>query len=294
MIRLRHILHPVRAARSAYGRVGDYFFKTQARRKFRDLRRGVRERCWCGGSLGEFRWHESYGVCAACGCYINRRPPLAKELKRIYSFDLYWHTRQRLKGFPQIEQRPANDRADGRVEFWLGLIERHAPRRGRVVEIGCAHGGLLGELCTRGYECIGVEPDAQTAAWVRERTGLDVRAGLFPEVDLPACDLFLAFDVLEHSPDPVGFLQRAARLLAPGGVAIVQAPIDRYAMQPPFGERFRDAFDDVEHLQLFTDRAMAELARRAGLQVVSMSERLWLHHEIVVMKRAVANGEQEV
>ncbi|MBI3663835.1 MAG: class I SAM-dependent methyltransferase [Acidobacteria bacterium] len=288
MIRLRHILHPVHAARSAARRLDDWIFKYRARRKFRDLRRGHRERCWCGGELSEFRWHASYGVCAECGCYVNRRPPLPEELKRIYSFDLYWHTRQRLKGFPAIEQRPSNDRADGRVDFWLELIERFAPPRGRAIEIGAAHGVLLGELRKRGYECIGVEPDEETAAFVRGNTGLEIRAGLFPDVALPPCDLFLAFDVIEHSPDPVRFLQGAARLLAPGGVAILQSPIDRYGTEPPFGERFRDAFDDVEHLQLFTDRAMEEMARRAGLTIVSANERLWLHHEIVVFKKPQA------
>ena len=285
MIRLRHLLHPARSARTAARRLDDWIFKYRARRKFSGVRRGQRERCWCGGELGEFRWHASYGVCAACGCYVNRRPPLPEELARIYSFDLYWHTRQRLKGFPVIEQRPSNDRADGRVDFWLGLIERYAPARGRTIEIGAAHGVLLSELKKRGYECIGVEPDEQTAAFVRGNTGLDIRAGLFPDVALQPCDLFLAFDVIEHTLDPVNFLKGAAGLLVPGGIAILQSPIDRYGTKPPFAERFRDAFDDVEHLQLFTDRAMEELARRAGLEIVSASERLWLHHEIVVFRK---------
>jgi SAM-dependent methyltransferase len=285
IIRLRHIQHPIRATRSAFRRLNDWVFRQRARRKFADVRRSARERCWCGGALLPFEWHSSYGVCAECGCYVNRRPPLPEELKRIYSFDLYWHTRQRLKGFPLIEQRTANDWNDGRVDYWLKLLERYAPAQGRVIEVGPGHSVLLEELQRRGYECTGVEPDEGTAAWIREKKGLDIRAGLFPGVALAACDLFLAFDVIEHSLDPVKFLRGAADVLVPGGVAILQAPIDRDGTRPPFRDRFRDVFDDIEHLQLLTDRAVTELARRAGLEVVTLAERLWLGHEIAVLRK---------
>jgi 2-polyprenyl-3-methyl-5-hydroxy-6-metoxy-1,4-benzoquinol methylase len=285
MIRLRHILHPVHSAKSLYLKIDTHIYKRFAERQFSHIRRGSRDRCWCGGGLLPFKWHQSYGVCAECGCYVNRRPPIPEELKRLYSFDLYWHTRARLKGHPVIEYRPLNDRSDGRVNYWLGLIERYGPPSGRVVEVGCAHGVLLAELKARGYGSIGLEPDERTAEWARQNTGVDVRPGFFPNVDLPSCDLFMAFDVIEHSPNPELFLKGAAELLNPGGVAIIQTPIDRYDYQPPFGERFRAAFDDIEHLHLFTDGAMQELARRSGLQPVNMTERLWLHHEVCVFKK---------
>ncbi len=232
-----------------------------------------------------FKWHQSYGVCVECGCYVNRQPPLPDELKRLYSFDLYWHTRQRLKGHPTIEHRSASDISDGRVDYWLDLIGRYGLATGRVIEVGCAHGVLLAELRTLGYQCVGVEPDKQTAAWAVRDTGLDIRAGFFPDVELPKCDLFLAFDVIEHCPDPETFMRGAVQLLNSGGIAIIQTPIDRYDYEPPFGERFDAAFDDVEHIHVFVDRGMQELARRSGLQIVNMTERLWLHHEVCVFRK---------
>jgi len=153
------------------------------------------------------------------------------------------------------------------------------------VEVGCAHGVLLARLGAQGYHCVGVEPDVRTAEWTRRHTGLDVRAGFFPGVELPNCDLFLALDVIEHSPEPAGFMKAAAQLLTSGGVAIIQTPVDRYNYQPPFGERFEAAFDDLEHLYLFTDKAVRELARRSELEIVTLSERLWLHHEVCVFRK---------
>lgn len=177
-----------------------------------------------------------------------------------------------------------NDLDDGRVDYWLGLIERHSPSSRSVLEVGCAHGVLLRQLKSRGHECIGVEPDERTAEWVRENMGLDIRAGLFPDIDLPKCDLFLSFDVIEHSPDPIAFMKGAAQLLGPDGVAIFQTPIDRYDYQPPFGKMFDLVFDDLEHLYIFTPRSLRILVEMAGL--LTIAEDSWrLAHEIVVLNK---------
>ena len=286
MICLRHILHPIHSVRSLYLRINTHFYKCLAERQFRNIRRWRCDRCWCGGELLPFKWQPSYGVCAECGCYVNRRPPFPEELKRIYSFDLYWHKRAQLKGHPTIECRAANDRSDGRVQYWLDLIERCCKSVGWVVEVGCGSGVLLAELKTRGYKCIGVEPDEKTADWASENMKLDVRQGFFPNVDLPKCDLFLAFDVIEHSPDPKSFMMGVAELLNPGGIAIMQMPIDRYDYQPPFGEMFDAVFDDLEHLYIFTTESINRLQDIAGLLTIA-EERWRLAHEIVILSKNV-------
>ena len=80
-------------------------------------------------------------------------------------------------------------------------------------------------------------------------------------------------------------MRRAAELLTSGGIAIIQAPIDRYSHRPPFGKRFEDAFDDLEHLFLFTDKAMLALAADSGLEVLSLDETLWLMGELAVFRK---------
>lgn len=232
-----------------------------------------------------FKRHPSYGVCVSCGCYVNRCPPLSDEIESFYSLNIFWQKQQRLKGLPTIEKRGEHYRADGRLEYWLKLVSQYGPSHGRVIEVGCAPGILLSELENRGYECIGVEAHRDTADWLKQQMKLDVRAGIFPDIELPSCDLFLAFDVLEHSSDPLSFMRKAAQLLIPGGVAIIQTCVDRSNETPPFGKRFKDAFDDIEHLFLFTDKAMRELARLSSLEVVSSSDGLWVMGEIYVFRK---------
>jgi len=289
MIEMRHIRHPVRSARSLVRKLrrhaGEVYlsaYRKVAERQFADMKRGHRDKCWCGGELAPLSSHAGYGVCQECGSFVNRFPPLPSELNRLYSLDLYWRTRQKMKGYPAIEGRVETDLRGGRVGYWQDLVERYAPPGGTAIEVGCAHGIMLAALRDRGWETVGVEVDEETARWTREHMHLDVRAGIFPDVDLPACDLFLAFDVIEHSHNPQAFMERVAELLRPGGVAVIQTPIERYGYEPPFGEKFQAAFDDVEHLFLFTNRAMEELAHRTGLEIVANDERMKLHHEICV------------
>jgi 2-polyprenyl-3-methyl-5-hydroxy-6-metoxy-1,4-benzoquinol methylase len=190
----------------------------------------------------------------------------------------------RLKQFPTIEHRHALDQSDGRLEHWLSIVDRYGLPSGRVIEAGCAHGSFLAEMQKRGYECVGVEVDEATAMWAREHMGLDVRAGLFPDVELPSCDLFAAFDVLEHSPKPIEFMRGVAELLRPGGIAIIQTPVEHYEVEPPFGKNFRQTFDDVEHLFLFSETGISRLADMADLTIVA--EEQWrISHEITIFKK---------
>jgi len=284
VLRLHNRLNPLRSAKFLYQRGKVWVYKSIAGRQFRSILREQCDRCWCGGALLPFKWHSSYGICANCGCYVNRHPPLREELKKVYSLDLYWHTQQKAKGYPPIETRADLYRSDGRLEYWLRLIERYGPPHGIVVEVGCAPGVLLAELQKSGYECIGIEVDGKVAEWIHRIMNVDIRVGLFPCVDVPNCNLFLALDVLEHSPSPKDFLCEVSRLLKPGGIAIIQTAIDRYEYNPPFGERF-DMFDDIEHMFLFTDKAMRELARRADLEVLNLEERLWLAGEVCIFRK---------
>lgn len=291
MLHFPNIFHPVRIAKSAYRRASTFTYRHLVERQFHNIRRGQCDRCWCSGELLPFKWHPSYSVCANCGCYVNRRPPLAEDLKKFYSLDGYWGAWMRIKGAPTIEHRTENDLRDGRVECWLSLIERYGPPSGRVIEVGCGHAVLLRELHQRGYDCIGVEISEDVSAWVRSHTGLRIITGAFPKIDLPECDMFLALDVLEHVDDPVGFLLKTHRLLRPGGIVILQQPTIRpeqgYNLDPPLGEDFKRMFDDIEHLWIFTSISLRLLAELTDFHVLDAKSRWRQCHEILVLRAKV-------
>jgi len=271
MIKARHVRHPVRSAKALGARIQRAVATRRTAQFERTVPREAREDCWCGGKLLPFRWHASYGVCSECGCYVNRRPPKADALSGLYSLDDYWQHRQVSKGIPPIERRGDLYRKDGRLAYWLDLVKRYGPRSGRVIEVGCAPGVLLAELGRLGYECIGVEASESVVAWLRKTQNLDVRTGVFPGVEIPSCDLLLAFDVAEHTPSPASFWAEIGRLLRPGGIAIVQTPIECQDYDHPFKTR-PDWFDDVEHLFLYTDKSVRRLAGLGRLEILNLED----------------------
>lgn len=250
------------------------------------LRRGRRDRYWCGGRLNPSPF-QGFARCASCGCWVNDNPPITEELQALYGMKAYWQVRCLATGSPPLTLRPLLYRVDGRLAAWEGLVDRYAPKPGSALEVGCCPGVLLEALSHKGWRCLGVEPSAETAAWIHGTTGVEVRAGMFPQVDLPSCDLFLAMDVLEHSEDPQAFLGMAAQLLNPGGIAIIQCPVARPECERPFPGR-ADIFDTVEHMFIFTDRALALLADRCGLDIVSQREAIWATGEVTVLRKPLA------
>jgi len=291
MIRLEHVLHPGRSAWSLCRRAKLSLYRLLAANQVRRMRREQRISCSCGGELLPFKRHRSYGVCVNCGCYVNRYPPCLHDLKRFYSLDRYWGRWMQLKGAPTIEFRTANDLKDGRIDCWFSLLQRFGPPTGRVIEVGCGHAAFLGELSRRGYDCIGVEIGQDVSEWTRRHTALRIIPGAFPDVELPECDIFLAFDVLEHVHDPAAFLQKAHAILKPGGTAILQQPTIRpeqgYVLDPPLGEDFERMFDDVEHLWIFTNANLRILAKSSGFQILDDQSRWRQCHEILVLRRPV-------
>jgi len=271
MIRARHIRHPLRTAQQLKARIQQAIATRRTRQLDRTVPRQARDCCWCGGMLLPFRWHASYGVCAECGCYVNRRPPQQDALSGVYSLNDYWRHRQLSKGWPPIEKRGDWYRKDGRLAYWLSLVKRYGPSDGDVIEVGCAPGVLLSELRRLGFRCIGVEASDTVAAWLRSTEGLDIRTGIFPGAELPACDLLLAFDVAEHTPAPASFWTEIGRLLRPGGKAIIQTPIECHDFEHPFKTR-PDWFDDVEHLFLYTDKSVRRLAALGGLEILALED----------------------
>jgi 2-polyprenyl-3-methyl-5-hydroxy-6-metoxy-1,4-benzoquinol methylase len=244
------------------------------------------DRCWCGGRSAVPSPHSvHYRVCPRCGAHYAARRLRADCIEKFYSFEGYWQHRQQSKQHPVLFERQQLLEADGRVQHWIDAIVRYAgTSQGTAVEVGCAEGTLLLHLRRLGWNTVGIEPDAQTAAAVKDRTGLDIRAGVFPDLPAPACDLFVANDVLEHVPDPLRFLTAARASLRPGGLLFLQLPLLE-KQQPDFGAMTDKVFDPQEHVFIYSREALATLLETAEFEVLENNTAWRRAHEIVIARR---------
>src|SRR6185437_1835984 len=100
-----------------------------------------------------------------------------------------------------------------------------------------------------------------------QERGLDVReftVESLAETDESRFDVVCGFQVLEHVPNPRGFLTSAARLLRPGGLLIIAVPseesflayeVNNVLNMPP------------HHVTRWTDAALTNAAKITGLQL---------------------------
>ena len=109
----------------------------------------------------------------------------------------------------------------GRAIRWL------PPDAGRVLDDGCAFGFLTRRLARRFPEVAGVDLDPGHVERARRAVpGADIRHGRADALPWPDAhfDAAVCLDVLEHVPDPAAAVAELARVLRPGGVAVVSVP----------------------------------------------------------------------
>lgn len=113
--------------------------------------------------------------------------------------------------------------------------------RGRVLDVGAGIGGNIRYLFNPAVtQWVALEPDPRLAAAVgatltegRSRADCVVVNGTIATVPATArFDTILYMDVLEHIADDQHEVERAARLLAPGGCLVVLAPAHQFLFSP--------------------------------------------------------------
>jgi 2-polyprenyl-3-methyl-5-hydroxy-6-metoxy-1,4-benzoquinol methylase len=154
--------------------------------------------------------------CDSCGLHFTDPKPTLEQMARFYSGDFH----------EQLREPGGSERAFGdRFRRYIEWIQKFVPS-GRTLDVGCSTGLLPWMLKQKGYAAEGIELHSETARWGAEHYGIPIRVG---SVELVAqetgqYDLITMTEVVEHTPDPVEFLQAVNRLLKPGGYALVTFP----------------------------------------------------------------------
>lgn len=109
------------------------------------------------------------------------------------------------------------------------LVAQLPPRLGRVLDVGCGAGGVGRAIRDRTERLVGIELNEEAAAVARE-TYDDVRTGRVEDAldGLGPFDTILAYDVLEHLPDPADTLRALRGVAAEGALLHVSVPNARH------------------------------------------------------------------
>lgn len=113
-----------------------------------------------------------------------------------------------------------------RLDAWLEMLLPPPREHPRLLDVGCGTGHHLVRLRSRGFQVTGVDGSSEMLVEAR-RLNPDVELRLATVDDLPfpdgSFDAALSIEVVRYLPDPVAMLRECARVLRPGGVAVLTA-----------------------------------------------------------------------
>ena len=244
----------------------------------------------CGNAVRHYKtlFDDRYGYpglfqltrCDHCGHMALQSTFPPGSLTRLYT-DYYPRSSFRLDDFHSHKEVRG---------FWSWLNGERCcayawvPEKVRVIDIGCGFGETLGYHKGRGCDVYGVEAD-ENIRRVAERHGFNVHVGLFdPGLYDPDFFDYVTMDqVIEHISDPMETLRGIARVLKPGGLAIMSTPNSSGWGARLFG-RYWINWHAPYHLHHFSRKSMAIAAAQAGLaleqtRIITSSE--WLFYQWV-------------
>ncbi len=210
------------------------------------------------------RYKRSYDVfvCTGCGLGITHPAPDHAHLTNLYSSTSY---RDRGgKRFIWPVEAVVRQLRTGRLQ----KIERLS-NKGRMLDAGCGRGLMLAIARDRGWEVVGLEFNAETAAPARDEFGLHVKTGRLSDLGFEKCsfDVITFWHSLEHLEDAVDVVREAAKLLKPGGLLLISAP-NFESLQSRMSGPDWFHLDIPFHMYHFSASNIKRLLRSTGLEVV--------------------------
>lgn len=196
-------------------------------------------------------------ICQACGL-VYQSPRMTEIESRAFYEAEY---RQLYQG--QEGPNPKDLKVQtARAQVALGFIQQQVKSSNRLLDIGCSTGILLQQFQVY-FHChaCGVEPGNLYRQYAQS-LGLEVYSSLeeLQNLGLSHFDLVSMMHVLEHLPDPVGYLQDLRnKFIEPNGWLLLEVP-NLYA---------HDCFE-VAHLVSFNAHTLTQVVKKAGFRVIQL------------------------
>ena len=116
----------------------------------------------------------------------------------------------------------------GRKKYFEGLwkkIENLIPGKGRLFDIGCGVGIFMDVAKEKGWNVCGQDVSSFAVDYCRKK-GYVIYDKSLLKINLPenSLDVITMLDVLAHLKNPVEYIEKAKKILKPGGLLIIKTP----------------------------------------------------------------------
>jgi 2-polyprenyl-3-methyl-5-hydroxy-6-metoxy-1,4-benzoquinol methylase len=205
-------------------------------------------------------------TCERCGCVYQNPRISIDDIRAFYDDEYIAHRKNDWGALTPFFDR-AMDRLDAAKDRIVSRYIDLAPEDA-VLDVGCAVGTFLQRL-RREYGCAVAGVDFKDLSAHRALEGVEFHCGLFYEALLGdgRFDLVTMWHFLEHDYDPLRSLRTARRVLAPGGLLVIEVPRLDSATFRLFGNRW-PGLQAPQHTVLFDREHLLRFVARADLDVV--------------------------
>jgi 2-polyprenyl-3-methyl-5-hydroxy-6-metoxy-1,4-benzoquinol methylase len=262
--------------------------------------------CWCGNqNLQEFS--SDYSLCSQCGTLVLNQDLTLDEIRvkndrdEFYS-KKYWLSYQTDEyGYPDIRQRSRQDLPE-RCLYWLHTLMAYTLPPGRVLELGCAHGGSVALMKWAGFDALGLELSPWVVDFAHQTFDIPMLLGPVEDQKLEtgSLDAVVMFDVIEHLPDPVATMSHVVSLLKEEGILIIQTPnyVEGYSYSEMLADNdsFLDQLKPQEHTFLFSHRSITDFLRNLGFDFLVFEPQFFKYDMFFVASRhpIARNTEEQI
>ena len=196
--------------------------------------------------------------CATCGfIFMNPRFNDA-AISGMYTRGYY----EGSAAFTYIDERKQEHYADYVWNARLRKIRRFAPS-GNFLDVGASFGGFM-RAASRIYTAYGIELSSYSGAYAKREFGDNLHIGTLDDHPFTpeSFSVITMIELIEHLADPKRAVEECFRLLAPGGVLVIQTA-DCGAWQAiDAGSQYHYFLPG--HLSCFTEQSLLMTLERAG------------------------------
>lgn len=151
---------------------------------------------------------------------------------------------------------------------YLQLVNKYAPAKGKILDIGAAAGFFLKVARDEGWDICGLELSRWLCDYGNDNFNLNIKNGLLKDIHYPSnhFDVITMWDVLEHMPDPLSELREINRILKPDGILIINYPDIGTALAKISGKKWWFLLSG--HLYYFDRNSISKLLKKCGFEVI--------------------------
>lgn len=192
---------------------------------------------------------------------VTSPKPTAEKLSEYYKSDDYIsHTDSKKTLFDKVYQLVKSIMLKKKI----GLLEKHFPQKGKVLDIGAGTGDFLKMAKNSGWKIHGAEPNKKARELARQKKIiLNEHTENFPDSNFDAITMW---HVLEHIPDLEKQLQELDRLLKKDGTIFVAVPNFK-SYDAEHYQEFWAAYDVPRHLWHFSKTSISKLFKKTNFEL---------------------------